>query len=168
MTFPELVAARCSVRNYRPDAVPEALVRQVLEAAREAPSACNKQPWHFYVVRDAETRRRLFPDARQAWVAQAPVLLLVCSLPGQAWVRHYDGKNFADIDVAIAMEHIQLAATAVGLGACWIGAFDPQVFRDTLNLPAEMEPVAATPLGYANAPGNAHTRRALEEMVSWG
>lgn len=167
MNFAELAATRCSIRSYRSDPVPDDLLLQVLNAAREAPSACNCQPWHFFVVRDAETRRRMFPSERQAWIASAPVVLVLCSLPGRAYVRKTDGKNFAEIDVAIAMEHIQLAATDVGLGACWIGAFDPEDFRAALNLPAEMDPVAATPLGYPNAPLQAHMRKSLEEMVSW-
>ncbi len=167
MNFAELAATRCSIRAYRSDPIPDALLRQVLDAAREAPSACNCQPWHFFVVRDAETRQRLFPQERQAWIAQAPVVLVACSVPGRAYVRKYDDKNFAEIDVAIAMEHIQLAATELGLGACWIGAFNPEDFREALNLPAEMEPIAATPLGYPNSPLQAHVRKPLADIVSW-
>ena len=167
MNFTELTVARCSIRDFQPEPIPDALLHQVLEAAREAPSACNLQPWHFYVVRDAETRRRLFPLDHQRWIAQAPVIVVACSLPARAYVRKCDGKNFADIDVAIAMEHMQLAATSIGLGSCWIGAFDPQVIREALELPVEMEPVAATPLGYPRAAYRPHDRLPLQEMVSW-
>ncbi|MDH7570465.1 MAG: nitroreductase family protein [Armatimonadota bacterium] len=167
MEFYETVNARYSVRRYSAQPVSDEVVGRVLEAARLAPSACNYQPWHFFVVRDAETRRRLFPNPHQAWVAEAPVVLVACSVPERAWVRRYDGKNHADVDVAIAMEHIVLAATAEGLGTCWICAFDPKLFREVLELPAEMEPVAATPLGYAAVAPGERSRKPLEEIVTW-
>lgn len=167
MDIYELIETRCSIRAYRAQPVPEASIRRILEAARQAPSACNRQPWHFFVVRDAETRRQLFPYERQAWIAAAPVVLVACSLPDAAWVRAQDGKNHADIDIAIAMEHVMLAATAEGLGACWICAFDPEVFRQALRLPDAMTPVAATPLGYAAGAGRPHDRKTLDEIITW-
>lgn len=167
MSIYDLIDRRRSVRRYQETPVSSESVRRIAEAARLAPSACNNQPWHLFVVRDPETRRALFPGAGQAWIAAAPVVLVMCSRPSEAWVRRYDGKNHADIDVAIAMEHVVLAATEEGLGTCWICAFDPQLFRDVLKLPADLEPVAATPLGVPDEAPPARPRKDLEELVTW-
>jgi nitroreductase len=168
MNYYDLIAQRRSIRRYRPDPIPDEVLGRILEAARIAPSACNIQPWHFYVVRDAELRGRMFSEAsRMPWAAVAPAIVVACSIPARAWVRGYDGKSHADIDVAIAMEHLVLAATAEGLGSCWICAFDPRVVRDALALPAELEPVAITPLGYAVEEAAARPRKALEEIVTF-
>jgi nitroreductase len=168
MNFYSLVNARHSIRAYKEEPVAEEVIRRILQAARLAPSAANKQPWHFFVVMAEETRRRLFPDERQAWAAEAPVVLVACSCPDKAWVRGADGKNHADIDAAIAMEHIVLAATEEELGTCWICAFDPKVVREALGLAEEMEPVAMTPLGYPAAEPLPRKRKRLDEIVTWG
>ncbi len=167
MDFADVVQTRRSVRAYRTDPVPDAALGRVLEAARLAPSACNKQPWHLYVVRVEATRLALFPHERHTWAAEAPVVLVACSLPDDAWVRAWDAKNHADVDLAIFTEHLVLAATAEGLGSCWICAFDPAVVRAALQLPAAHVPVAMTPLGYPVATPDPRPRKALEEIVTW-
>lgn len=167
MDLQAVIEARFSVRGYQETPVPEAALQRILEAARLAPSACNRQPWHFFVVRTPDTRRQLFPLERQAWIAAAPVVLVACSRPAEAWVRRSDAKNHADIDIAIAMEHLVLAATAEGLGSCWICAFDPVNARAVLDLPADMEPVAMTPLGYPTTEPPPRQRKALTEIVTW-
>jgi nitroreductase len=167
MHFIELITARYSVRKYAGTPVPAEALARVLEAARLAPSAANYQPWHFFVVTNAATRLALFPNERQAWISAAPVVLVACSYPEKAWTRSYDGKNHADVDLAIAMEHMVLAATAEGLGTCWICAFDPAIVRQALNLPPDMEPVAATPLGYSLDTPRPKNRKALEEIVTY-
>jgi len=167
MGFHELVRLRHSIRKYKSDAVPEDALRRILQAARRAPSAANLQPWHFYVVRDPVTKTAIFADGRQTWAAQAPVVIVACGLPSQAWVRKTDSKNHADVDIAIAMEHIVLAATEEGFGTCWICAFDPAAVREALKLPEKMEPIALTPLGYAEEQPTATERRPLEEITTW-
>jgi len=167
MSIYNLIERRRSIRRYKGDPVPEEVLRRILGSARVAPSACNNQPWHFFVVRDAATRQGLFPSAGQAWIAAAPVVLVACSRPEEAWVRRYDGKCHADVDVAIAMEHVMLAATEEGLGTCWIGAFDPDRFRSVLRLPPELAPVAATPLGHPDAEPGPFSRKSLDEIVTW-
>jgi nitroreductase len=167
MNFYELVHARYSVRKYRDQPVPEDVLSRILEAARLAPSAANHQPLHFFVVRDAAVKQAMFPDTRHAWIVATPVIIAVCTLPAQAWVRGADGKNHADIDAAIAMDHIIMAATAEGLGTCWICAFDPGAVRKALDLPDGMEPVVLTPLGYAASRPGERKRKELSEIVSW-
>ena len=167
MNFQELIRARHSVRDYQPTPVPEEALVRVLEAAQLAPSAANYQPWHFFVVRDEALRQRLFNHERQTWISAAPVVIVACSYPQKAWVRSMDGKSHADVDSAIAMDHLVLAATEEGLGSCWICAFNPQVVREALQLPAELEPVAITPLGYPATTPGATPRKPLDEIITW-
>ncbi len=172
-SFQELAETRRSVRAYKPDAVPEELVQQVLETGRLAPSACNKQPWRFIVVRSETTRRALGAAYAREWFWKAPVVIAVCILPKEAWVRSFDGKNYAMVDGALAMDHMQLAAAELGLGTCWIGAFDPAAAREILNLPDGVELVGMTPLGFPDVEPNPRlrSRRPLGETVMkerWG
>ena len=172
-SFQELAETRRSVRAYKPDAVPEDLVQQVLEAGRLAPSACNKQPWRFIVVRSETGRRALGASYAREWFWKAPLVIAVCILPKEAWVRSFDGKNYAMVDGALAMDHMMLAAAALGLGTCWIGAFDPTAAREILGLPDGVEIVGMTPLGFPDVEANPRlrSRRPLGETVMkerWG
>ena len=171
--FLDLAEKRCSVRAYKPDSVPEELLQQVLEAGRLAPSACNKQPWRFIVVRSETGRRALGAAYAREWFWKAPVVIAVCILPKEAWTRSYDGQNYAMVDGALAMDHMTLAAAELGLGTCWIGAFDPAAVREILGLPDGVEVVGMTPLGFPDVEANprVRSRRPLGEMVlkeRWG
>ncbi len=131
MDFQQLVASRRSVRAYRPDPVPETLLRQVLEAARLAPSACNRQPFRVVVIRTRGREADLLRVYPKEWFVQAPLVLAVCAVPGEAWVRsRYDGWSAAETDATIATDHMLLAAAELGLGTCWIAAFDPAAARE--------------------------------------
>jgi len=166
MEFRQLVLSRHSARAYRPDAVPEPLLLEVLEAARLAPSACNRQPFRVIVVRTAGREaelRRVYP---KPWFVEAPLLLAVCAVPSEAWTRNrFDGWSAAETDATIATDHMLLAAADRGLGTCWVAAFDPVAAREVLGLPEGVVPVAFTPLGWpADEPGPKE-RRPLEELV---
>ena len=166
MQFLELTRKRYSVRAYKPEPVEEDKLQQVLEAASLAPTAANRQPFQFVVTytvgREAELKRIYDKD----WFIQAPVVICACGVPKQAWVRR-DGKNYCDVDVAIAMDHLILAATELGLGTCWIAAFNPAAAREVLRLPDEVEPIAFTPLGYPNDQPTPKKRKPVAEMVSY-
>jgi len=164
--FLELVKTRRSVRAYRDDPVPEEKLRAVLEAARSAPSAANRQPVHFYVIRDAELRQQMMDAYSQQWFADAPVIICACSRPAEAWQRR-DGKSYADVDLTIAMDHLILGAAAEGLGTCWIGAFKPDKLREILAIPEELEPVAMTPLGYPAQQPDPTPRKSMDEIVEY-
>ena len=171
--FLDLAAKRRGVRSYKPDEVPEELLQTVLEAGRLAPSACNKQPWRFIVVRSETVRRALGAAYAREWFWKAPLVIAVCILPKEAWTRSHDGKNYAMADGALAMDHLQLAAAELGLGTCWIAAFDPAAAREILGLPDGVEIVGMTPLGFSDVEANprVRSRRPLGETVMkerWG
>jgi len=166
MDFYEVIHNRRSVRAYKTDPVDEAALGRILEAARQAPSAANRQPWKLYVIRSAERREALREAYGAEWFSSAPVIICACGVPAQAWQRR-DGKLYMDVDVAIAFEHLVLAAEAEGLGTCWVGAFDPRAARRVLQLPATEEPIAMTPLGVPAEAPPARERKPLEEIVTY-
>jgi nitroreductase len=155
------------VRAYKPDPVPEDLLQQVLEAARLAPTAANRQAFQIIVVHTAGREAELRRVYRRDWFIQAPLVICVCALPGQAWVRGVDGKSYADVDAAIVMDHLILAAANLGLGTCWIAAFDPAAAREVLGLPAGVEPVVLTPLGFPADQPRPKERKPLAELVRY-
>lgn len=170
MSFLDLAKRRCSVRSFLPKEVEEEKLLEVLEAARVSPSAANLQPWQIVVARDPRLKAKLAEAYPRDWFANAPVILVICVDHNQSWKRT-DGRDYADVDAAIAADHITLAAADLGLGTCWLGAFDLEVCRKALNLPKYMEPVIMMPLGYpakTESLGRHTTRRkALEELVIW-
>ncbi len=143
------IQTRRSVRAYRPDPIPPDVLERVTDAMRLAPSACNHQPWHFILVTQPGLIKKLAHAARdQMFLTEAPVLIVACGLAAQAYPRMGGYWNTADIDVAIAMDHLTLAATGAGLGTCWIGAFDERPVKELLGIPSEAKVVAMTPLGW--------------------
>ena len=166
-SFLELVARRHSVRTFSPKPVEREKILKVLEAARLAPSAVNYQPWHFIVATDDALRAELCGAYRGEWLQAASVLIVACGDHQKSWKRR-DGKDHCDVDVAIAVDHLILAAAELGLGTCWVCAFDAQRVREVLDLPEHLEPIVLIPLGYpGEGPVPQKKRQALEEMVTW-
>ncbi|MDF2927133.1 MAG: nitroreductase [Paenibacillaceae bacterium] len=160
----EVIGQRYSSRSYKPDMVEPEKLERILEAARLAPTAANRQAFRLVVVRTEgrqEELKRIYP---RDWFVQAPLILGVCTVPGKCWVRR-DGKNYSDVDAAIVMDHMVLAAATLGLGTCWVGAHDVLTARQVLGLDDSLEPVAFTPLGYAADTAPAKSRKPLEELV---
>ena len=166
MEFNELIQKRYSVRAYRPNPVEEEKLRQVLEAARLAPTAANRQSFQIIVIhpagREADMRRIYKAD----WFATAPVILSAVGLPAGNWVRK-DGKNYNYLDIGNVMDHNVLSATNLGLGTCWIGAFDPAAAREILGLPEGAQPIAFTPLGYPADQSGPKKRKPLSELLRY-
>ena len=151
--FKDLVLERHSVRSYRADIpVEEEKLHYVLDCASLAPSAVNFQPWKFVVLQSADAKAGLYPSYDRPWVREAPVVVVCCADHAQSWKRRSDGKDHADVDVAIAVEHLCLAAAEQGLGTCWVCNFDAEGLKAALHLPATLEPVAIVPLGYPADP----------------
>ena len=165
MDFQQLLLARRSVRSYRPDPVPDELLRKVLEGARLAPSAHNNQAFRVIVIRTRGREAGLLRVYAKEWFVQPPIVLAICALPAEGWVRHrFDGWNAAETDATIATDHMLLAAADLGLGTCWIAAFDPGAAREELGLPADVVPVAFTPLGWPRDVPAAKERRSAERL----
>lgn len=164
MDFFEVIESRRSVRAYEARPVEEEKLGAVLEAGRIAPTAHDNQPFRVLVVPTAGRKEELVRVYRQPWFSEAPLVLAVCAVATEAWVRR-DGKSYADVDAAIVMDHLILAATALGLGTCWIGAFDAAAAREVLGLEQGWEPVALTPLGYARESPSPRPRKRLEDLV---
>ena len=166
MEFAELIKKRYSVRAYKPDPVEDEVLNQVLEAARLAPTAANRQPFQLIVIHTAGREAELKRIYSRDWFVQPPLVIGICGIPAQGWTRR-DGKNHTDVDVAIVMDHLILAATSLGLGTCWIGAFDPAAAREVLGLPDDVEPIVFTPLGYPADQPRPKKRKPLSELVRY-
>jgi len=164
--FFDLIKKRYSVRAYQTKQVEEEKLQKVLEAANLAPTAANRQPFKIIVIhtkgKEADLKRIYHRD----WFSQAPLVIGICALKSEAWSR-MDGKNYADVDVTIAMDHLILAAADLGLGTCWVAAFNPDAAREILGLPDDVEPVAFTPLGYPADEWRAKKRKSLQEIVRY-
>jgi nitroreductase len=167
MEFSELIKKRYSVRAYKPDPVEDEKLQQVLEAARLAPTAANRQPFQLIVIHTAGRETELRRIYHRSWFTQAPLVICACVVPKQAWRRGEDGKNYGYVDVAIVVDHITLAAASLGLGTCWVGAFNVKAAREVLNLPPDVEPVAFTTLGYSADQLRPKERKKLSELVRY-
>jgi len=167
MDFYDLIQTRKSVRRYTSDPVEPEKLERVLEAARLAPSASNMQDWRFVVVQEEKTRRRLSVAASgQAFVALAPVVVACCAEDDGHIMRC--GLPRYPVDVAIAVDHMTLAATAEGLGTCWVCALDPTEVSRILSLPDAFKVVALLTVGYAEDPNPiAKHRLPVEEIVRY-
>ncbi len=150
MDLYEVMRCRRSIRGFKPDAIPTESLARMQEAVRLAPSACNRQPWKFLLVTSPEMRSRLGKLYSRDWLLQAPLVVVALGHREAAWKR-FSGVSAHVIDVTIAMEHLVLAATAEGLGTCWICAFDQELAQQLLEVAPEWEVVAMTPVGFPNA-----------------
>lgn len=160
----EAIRARRSIRKYRRQPVEEEKLNRILEAGRLAPSANNRQEWRFVVVQDGDTRQKLSEAAcGQTFVADAPVVLACCSVESDRMMTC--GHPAYAVDVAISIDHMTLAATALGLGTCWIGAFYEDRVRDILNIPASVRVVELLTLGYPAEQPPSRPRKRLTEVV---
>jgi len=167
MEYSKLIAERYSVRAYRPDPVENEKLQAVLEAARLAPTAANRQPFQLIVMHTAGREEEIARIYRRPWFVQAPLVIAVCAISSQAWVRESDRFNARLIDAAIVADHLILAAADLGLGTCWVAAFNVDVARNVLRLPEEAEPVIFTPLGYPADQPSPKTRKPLADLVRY-
>ncbi|MCM8789118.1 MAG: nitroreductase family protein [Candidatus Omnitrophica bacterium] len=175
MDFYEVIKTRRSVRDYKEDEIPKDALERVLNAARIAPSGSNRQPWRFIVVKNREKIDKLAQLCHhQTFIAQAPVVIAGCGRNINYNRGGWMGDYSVIVDVAIAFDHLTLAARAEGLGTCWIGSFDNEGIKKYLGIPDDYNVVALTPLGYPEDESvfcETKDRLPLEEIVfydQWG
>lgn len=166
MEFYETVAARRSIRKYKQDAVPRETLTRILEAARLAPSWCNRQCHRYIVVSDSATRKmlgELVENPSAECYEKAPYALVLCAEPSDSGFS--SGKEYYLVDCGVSMEHLVLAATAEGLGTCWVGNFRENPVRNLLGIPHEVKVVGITPLGVPDEAPEARPRTELDRIV---
>ena len=168
MEFDKVIHGRESIRSYDPSRpLDKALLERILDAGRVAPSAANRQPWRFLLASSRDALSRIRRCYQQPWFQDAPHVLIVAGRLGEAWARQ-DGWSSIETDLAIAMDHLILAAENEGVAACWISNFDLAVLRSALGLGSDDRVYAITPLGYPR-PGFAkkgqQQRKTLAEVV---
>ena len=167
MDFLKIANQRYSVRAYQSKPVEDVKLEAVLRAARLAPTAANRQPIRIMVIRTEGREDELGRIYGRQWFVDAPLVICVCGIEAEAWVRSHDGKSYLEVDAAIVMDHIVLAATSLGLGTCWIAAFDPDAAREVLDLPEGVKPIVFTPLGYPDAEPGTKKRKSIGELVKY-
>lgn len=164
MDLMEAIRTRTSVRSYKDEPIDDALLERVMEAARLAPSASNRQEWRFVAVRNRAMREHIAREAAgQPFIAEAAILLACCAETDGRVMRC--GQAAYPIDVAIAMDHLSLAAAAEGLGTCWIGAFDEGMVKKALGIPEGVRVVLLMPLGWPADPSPGRKSRLAMEKI---
>jgi nitroreductase len=161
----EAVSKRRSIRKYKETPVEDEKLQNILEVARIAPSAANRQEWKFIVVKNKETREKLVEAANgQTFVGDAPVTIVACSTESERVMPC--GQYAYTVDISIAVSFMILEATALGLGTCWLGAFDEEKVRNILNIPERVRVPAMFTIGYADESPHQRPRKHLDEIVS--
>ncbi len=168
MELQDAINKRRSIRTYKNQPLPEGTVEALLDAARQAPSAGNVQPWEFVIASAAETKQALSEAAYgQSDITEAPVVIVVCADEKRAAERYgARGRTLYCLqDTAAAVQNILLTAVSMGLGTCWIGAFKEQEIRRVINAPKDIRPVALIPVGYSAESPPVRQRRPISEIV---
>lgn len=169
--FLSIARRRYSSRHYSQQPVEREKLLTVLEAARIAPSAVNYQPWLFIVLEHETELAKIRACYSRDWFADVPLVIVCCCDHRQSWKRKRDGKDHGDIDLAIAVDHMTLAAASVGLATCWVCNFDADAAAAALDLPKEVEPVVLLPIGYpideCYPDRHKEARKPLSEIVRW-
>lgn len=166
MTFQSLCQQRYSVRSYTSEPVSQEQLEYIMECVRLAPSAVNFQPWHFYVVSSEEGRQHIQQCYDREWFKSAPMYIICCVRHDEEWVRKADEKPHGQIDIAIAVEHLCLAATEQGLGTCWVCNFDAVLCHQLFHLPANEEPAVLIPIGHPVGDETDKKRKDITEIVT--
>ena len=167
--FLQLANDRYSVRKFADRDVEQEKIDKIVEAGIKAPTACNLQPFKIWVVKSEDAKNKINKANPFQFVHQAPVLIVVGAKNEEAWVRKFDGKNFADIDASIVATHIMLAIHDLGLGTTWIGHFDEKLLKEQFEEMRDYNLIAIFPVGYIAddcVPAKGHSEyRAYDEIV---
>ncbi|MFQ6094892.1 MAG: nitroreductase family protein [Candidatus Bathyarchaeia archaeon] len=162
MSLVDAILSRRSVRKYESKEVPEDVLKKILEAGRQAPSAGNKQPWRFIVITDGEIKEKLSRGRWNRFIKESAFTIVGCGYTGDAYSRRW-----STIDTTIALQNMVIAAWSLGVGSCWIGDFKEEEVKGLLNIPGDWKVIALISFGYpAEQPGS-KWKKPLEEIVSY-
>lgn len=166
--FYDLFERRRSIREFSDKEIEKDKLERLLQTLRRAQSAANRQPWHFILI-EKENRERFNSVFTREGFKAAPLVIVACAEPEKAWVRKQDSKNYAWVDVAIALTEMIGAATAEGIGTCWVAAVDTVKVKEILGIPESMDVVALIAAGYPKAPlaREEKNRKSLEEIIHY-
>jgi len=158
----DVILSRRSIRRYEQRPIPEETLKLILEAGRRAPSAINRQPWHFIVVTEPNLKEKLSQGRYNKFLKDAAVVIVGCgqygNTPADRWVP---------IDVTIAMENMVIAAWSIGVGSCWVGAFDEKEVKELLGIPENMKILALLSMGYPAEQPPQREKKPLESIVHY-
>ncbi len=170
MSCIDVVLSRRSIRSYTPQVIPPTAINNILEAGRQAPSAGNRQPWHFVIITD-ETKKKALSQGPYNWfIRNAPITIVGCADTNSRW---------SIIDTAIALQNMVIAAWVMGIGSCWLGAFNEDEVRMLLQIPETWKIVALLALGYPSEGENRFpdnfqkirhrlaSKKSLEDIISY-
>ena len=167
MEYEKLIAERYSVRNFKPEHLPEEYISKILAAAHVAPTGCNYQPQRILVLNTDESMEKLKKCTKCHF--DAPSAMLVCYNEDESWTRRYDGAKSAPVDAAIVATHMMLEAHNIGVGCCWVMYFDPSELKTEFNIPDNVTPLALLVMGFpsdTSSPIELHSEfRPLEDTV---
>jgi len=168
MHFKELIKTRCSVREYHENKVNRTLLNEVVNAGRLAPSAANRQPWKFIIIDNENLLDRIKIAYPKDWFKKAPVIMIIYGNHDISWKRSFDNKDHCDIDIAIAIDHMTLMATELGLGTCWVCHFNPEIITDLIHTDANWEPMAILTIGYpVKIKVSEKKRKEIDDILSY-
>ncbi len=162
MTPIDPILNRRSIRCYESKEIPEEVMRQILETGRQAPSAANRQPIHFVIVKDHEVAKKFSNMPFNGFIKESPVVIVACADTGSLLT----GK-WAVVDATIAMQNMVIAAWTLGVGSCWIGAFDEKRVKESLKIPDKWKVVALITLGYPAEEPKPKNKKSFEDLFSF-
>jgi len=162
MSALDAIMGRKSVRRYQPKKIPEDVLQQILLAGRQAPSAENKQPWHFIILTDQKIKEQLSKGIWNTFVKDSACTIVGCNYVGSAYAR-----KWSEIDVTIALENMVIAAWSLGIGSCWVGDFKETQVRKLLKIPRDWKVISLITLGYPSETPITTTRKQLKEIISY-
>jgi nitroreductase len=161
MSLVDVVLNRRSIRRYEPKEIPRDVLDKILEAGRQAPSAANKQPWHFIVLTDSEIKKELSKGMFNRFIKDAPITVVGCA--------HKDliASKWSIVSTTIALQNMVVAAWAMGIGSCWVGDFSEEKVKKLLNIPESWNIVALVSFGYPAEKPQPRKKKTIEKIVSF-
>lgn len=166
MSLIDIILSRRSIRRYEKKEIPKYVLNKILEAGRLAPSASNRQPWHFIVVTDHDIKKKIASTGDSSFIKDAPIIIVGCGLIGDDYTRKW-GTSWTIIDTSIALQNMVLAAWALDIGSCWIGDFKKEEVKRLLNIPEDWKAIALVTFGYPAEKSGSKPKKRIDEIVSF-